>query len=161
MNENENDFEVLRRLLAFKSRETPPPGYFNNFPGQVIACIRAGEGGAPEHPFGEASWLLRLIQSFEFKQAFAGTFAGVLCMVLVFGIVYAERPEAAPQPLLTQSAQVTPQPGFPLPGNLGDFQSSGGLMATTNPVLNFGQVAWLLDQPGPLEMPVNFSLSGN
>jgi len=46
MNENENNFESLRRLLAHKRHETPPPGYFNSFSGQIIACIRAGEARA-------------------------------------------------------------------------------------------------------------------
>ena len=102
MNENENDFGTLRQFLKFKGHETPPPGYFNNFSGDVISRIRAGEGGGFS---AEAPWLLKLLQVFEFKPAFAGAFASALFLLLVFGFVYADRPESAPQPLLQASVQ--------------------------------------------------------
>src|SRR5271156_1163062 len=102
MNENENNFELLRRLLAFKNRETPPPGYFNDFSAQVVARIRAGETNE-----SSGAWFSKLLQAFEFKPAFAGAFASALCLVLVFGIVYAQRPDTVPQPLLTPSTQVS------------------------------------------------------
>src|SRR5271154_1501652 len=110
MNENENNFDALRRLLELKRHETPPPGYFNRFSGQVIARIRAGEA----RKSSETSWFVRFLQAFEFKPAFAGAFASALLLMLVFGIAFAERPDSSPQPLLPSSeltgsfAAVTP-----------------------------------------------------
>src|ERR1035441_7443589 len=97
MNQNENNFDTLRQLLKLKQQETPPPGYFNGFSDQIISRIRAGEGrasNAAEGFFAEAPWLLKFLQLFELKPAFAGAFASALCLLLVFGIVYADRPDA-------------------------------------------------------------------
>src|ERR1035438_7561284 len=101
MNESENNFESLRRLLALKRHETPPPGYFNHFPGEVMARIRAGDAGGAESVSRQLPRLFQLLSAFEAKPAFAGAFAFSLCLLLVFGIVYAERPDVALQPLLT------------------------------------------------------------
>lgn len=101
MNENEN-FESLRQLLSLKRHEVPPPGYFNRFSGQVIARIRAGEREAET----ATPWYLQFMQMFEMKPAFASSFASALCLLLLFGIVYAE-----------QSDQVTPQASL-FPGNM-------------------------------------------
>lgn len=104
MNENDN-FESLRQLLALKRHEVPPPGYFDRFSGQVISRIRAGERetetGTP--------WYLRLMQMFEAKPAFASSFASALCLLLLFGIVYAEQSDQTPQPSLLQASELSPQ----------------------------------------------------
>ena len=108
MNENE-DFEALRRLLALKRHEVPPPGYFNRFSGEVIARIRAGEQGATstaESVFARMPWLLRFLQMFEARPAFASSFASALCLLLLFGIVYAEQSDQASQPFL-QTAELS------------------------------------------------------
>jgi len=110
MNENDN-FEALRRLLALKRHEVPPPGYFNRFSGEVIARIRAGEQDASstaESIFARVPWLLRFLQMFEAKPAFASSFASALCLLLLFGIVYAEQSDQSSQSFL-QTAQLSPQ----------------------------------------------------
>ena len=105
MNENQQNFESLRRLLALKRHETPPPGYFNNFSRQVMARIRAGEAEASvslSERFG-MPWLLKWLQGAETTPMFAGSFATVLCLLLLFGAVIAQRPEAASQAFLQAS----------------------------------------------------------
>ncbi len=108
MNETENNFEALRRLLALKRQETPPPGFFENFSGQVTARIRAGEDGAAEREGIELPWLFRLLSVFEAKPAFAGSFASALCLLLVLGVFYGETPDATPQPLLSAANTSSP-----------------------------------------------------
>jgi hypothetical protein len=158
MNENENDFESLRRLLAFKNRETPPPGYFNSFSSRVVARIRTGETEEPS-----AAWLVKLLQAIEFKPAFAGTFAAALCLVLVFGIVYAERPDGAPEPLLPSATQVSTPLAMATETSPGITQpmETSGLIASSNSVLDLNSVATLFNQPNQFAQPVNFVVPGN
>jgi hypothetical protein len=153
MNENENNFEPLRRLLALKRHETPPPGYFENFSSEVTARIRAGEGRAAARQAVELPWLFRLLAAFEAKPAFAGGFASVLCLLLLFGIVYAERPDVTMQPLLPVTATgsslavATPagldsQPMMAQPAEQTIFASS------TNPVFNSQSASTLFASQG-------------
>lgn len=110
MNENDN-FESLQRLLKLKRHEVPPPGYFNRFSDEVIDRIRTGEQAdatPAEKLFAQAPWLLRFLQLFEAKPAFASSFASALCLLLLFGIVYAQQSDHTPQPLL-QTSQLTPE----------------------------------------------------
>jgi hypothetical protein len=158
MNENENNFEPLRRLLALKRHETPPPGYFNNFSGQIIASIRAGEVGKSS---SETSWLVKLLQAFEFKPAFAGAFASALCLLLVFGIVYAERPDSSLEPLLPNSGQSTGSFATVTPSGLPQPVDPIGLIASNNAASSLQPVASLFGQQNLLAQQVSFSPSGN
>jgi hypothetical protein len=135
MDENEN-FESLRRLLALKRHEVPPPGYFHNFSGQVISRIELGED---QRQSSSLPWFLGFVQFFEAKPAFAGAFASALCLLLVFGIVNAERPEiTASQPILQQTAENTSTMA-PATLTQSSQPSSQPMLAlnSTNPVLNF------------------------
>ncbi len=161
MNESENNFESLRRLLALKRHETPPPGYFNGFSGQVMSRIRAGETAGAWETAG-VSWLLKFLQVFEAKPAFVGSFACSLCLLLLFGIVYAGRPDATLKSTLF--ASVTQPSAITLADATSPVSSPSqtGLMVSTNPVLSLGEpVASLFGQQNPLAQPVSFSFPGN
>jgi len=164
MNENENNFESLRRLLALKRHETPPLGYFNDFSGQVLQRIRVGQTDQSanlfEELFNHAPWLAKLAQALDVRPVLAGGFAGSLCMLLLFGIVYAERPDITPQPLL-QVANSTVSFAAVSPTALSQPVDQGGIVSSTEPVFSLQPVASPFGQQNPLAQPVSLKFSGN
>jgi len=167
MNENENNFESLRRLLAFKSRETPPPGYFDNFSTQVVNRIRAGRSHgrtrAREEFFAEAPWLLKFLQIFEARPVFSSAFAGALCLVLVLGIVFAEQPDgSAPQPFMAQMAESS-SPLAQVSTTALSQPSDPMILASenTNPATSLQPVASYFGQQNPFFQQVGFAVPGN
>jgi hypothetical protein len=163
MNENENNFESLRRLLALKRHEIPPQGYFNDFSRQVLQQIRAGQTDQSanlfEELFSHAPWLSNLLHAFNAKPVFAGGFAGALCLLLFFGIIYAERPDLSPQPLL-QIADSSASLATVSPTTLSQPVDQVGIVSSTNPVLSLQPMGSPFGQQNPLAQPVSFPLSG-
>jgi len=165
MSENQDDFKSLRRLLSLKRHETPPPGYFNNFSGLVLQRIRSEQAkasaGLSGELFSQAPWLSKLVQVLNMKPAFAGGFAGALCMVLFFGIIYAERPDMTPEPLLHGQETTSASLASLSPSALSQPSSSIGIVSSTNPVFSLQPVASNFGPPSPLAQPVSFSFPGN
>ena len=120
MSENENDFEALRRLLALKRHEIPPPGYFEDFSSGVIGRIRMSEAAR------ELPWLLRLLQAFEAKPAYPVALASALCTLLLFGIVSVEQSPV----LASNSIYPSNSPDFALVPN---GQDRPWTMVSSNP----------------------------
>ena len=172
MNENENNFESLRRLLVLKRYETPPPGYFNYFSSQVVQRIRAGDSGTSanwlEEYFAQAPWMGKLVQVFNVKPVFASTFAGALCLLLFLGIIYADRPDLAAQQVL-QAANTTASlttaslttASLTAAPSLSQSADQMGIVSSTNPVLSLQPVASLFGQQNSLAQPVSLTISGN
>jgi len=108
MSPEQENFEELRRLLAVKRHEQPPPGYFHDFSRQVIARIRAGETAAADSFWqrlaSRAPWLQSLWDGFEAKPIVAGAFGVGVCSLLVVGLVSSERIDANSAPLSQNSA---------------------------------------------------------
>ena len=166
MNEDQQNFESLRRLLALKRHETPPPGYFNNFSRQVMARIRAGEARGATTLLDRIPWLVGWLDSFEAKPVFAGGFATGLCALLILGAVMAQRPETGLQAFLqpatrdADSLQMVAAVTTPI-ATAGLEESPGQIMIdnSTNPVVNF-QDPFSRQTPFSVQ-PVSFPISGN
>ena len=167
MNENQSNFESLRRLLALKRHEMPPPGYFDTFSKRVIARIRAGEAETPaslsERLSEQVPWLLKFLQAFEAKPVFAGAYASALCLLLIAGVIFAERPEPTPQVSLEMMSQPVSLLAPTTLATLPQQPANQMLIAdnSTNPVFNFQSTASPFGQIPFGAQPVSYSLPGN
>lgn len=156
MNENQQNFDELKRLLKLKQHEIPPPGYFHRFSDQVVSRIRAGEAGgshtAIERLEVTAPWLVNLFRVFETKPGIVGGFAVSLCLLLVLGVVFAEYSEPSAQPSMAIADPVPQQSANTLASLAAPAGApahvSGGIVASTNPVLSLQPVTTLFGQSG-------------
>jgi hypothetical protein len=102
----DQDFEALRRLLKLKRHEQPPPRYFHDFSGQVLSGIRAGTAGGRFESFediiAQSSWLRRIWAVVEGRPAISGLFAAAVCGLLVAGIFVSENVPPTLDPILAQ-----------------------------------------------------------
>lgn len=181
MNEKEPNFEALKKLLKLKRHEVPVPGYFNNFSGQVIARIRAGEAaqaqGFMERLEESAPWLGNFLRIFETRPGLVGGFATSLCLLLLLTVVFTEHNESAPKDIFAMpdtaaAAAVTTSPSLATaPGSamLANANPSpvGGIMVSTNPVTSLQQpLSTLFGQPSagalfqPPSLPASFAPVG-
>jgi hypothetical protein len=89
-----DDFEQLRRLLALKRHEQPPPGYFHGFSRQVIVRIQAGELGdtaeASLWSFSAGSFLQRIWATLDARPVLAGAFGAAVCGFFVVGALLSD-----------------------------------------------------------------------
>jgi hypothetical protein len=96
----EQDFEDLKRLLKLKRHEKPPPGYFNDFSGHIIAQIKAGpktgHDNLLEWLYFEAPWMERLLASFQTKPLVSWGVGAAICAVIISTLVYTQSVEPSP-----------------------------------------------------------------
>src|SRR5579859_976265 len=151
MNESEHNFKDLKRLLKLKRHEVPPPGYFHNFSGDVMARIKAGDGrdgvSFMEELEEKAPWLFNLVRLFQVKPAVAGGLATSLCVLMVFGLVLTENSETAVAPMFgaqtdAPASQVASAHDAPAQAASSSsmLASSTGITISTNPVTSLQPV---------------------
>jgi hypothetical protein len=156
MNEKEQNFESLKQLLQLKQHEVPPPGYFNNFSGEVISRIRAGEASRSENLTdrlqSRVPWLANFLRIFETKPGVVGAFATSLCLLLVLTVVFAERSEQAAKDMLA----IAPDPAGVSANSLASVatpalaaaENTGGIVASTNPITSLQPTPTMFGQAG-------------
>jgi hypothetical protein len=117
-----DEFEQLRRLLALKRHEQPPPGYFHHFSRQVIVRIQAGElcdgAEASLWSFSGGSFLQRIWATLDARPALAGAFGVAVCGFFVVGAVLSDATANQPPPPVAEQpsspwAQPKAGPDFP------------------------------------------------
>lgn len=79
MESNPNDFDQLRRLLALKKHEQPPPGYFQYLSTQIVSRIER------EEEMIHSSWWNWLVERFDARPVLAGAYACVISGLLMMG----------------------------------------------------------------------------
>jgi hypothetical protein len=129
MDSSPENFESLQKLLRLKRYEQPPPRYFNEFSGNVIARIRAGHSRTPR-------WWERF--GFDLRPALT-LGAGVAACGLLFATVASALNEdvqvQAAMPtfgsLTPVAASTTPAPAEPL-----FYSREQGNAASMTPVIN-------------------------
>ncbi|MDB6024463.1 MAG: hypothetical protein JWM68_686 [Verrucomicrobiales bacterium] len=129
MNQGQEEFNKLRKLLALKRHEQPPPGYFDRLPNQILSRIKAGE-------VTESFWQ-RLLPKIVLRPAFAYGFGMAACVLLAFGASYVLQNEPSPNgggSLMTaqpvESPAMASAPTFLMASNSASTTAS----SSTNPV---------------------------
>jgi hypothetical protein len=109
MMNDEQNFQDLRKLLALKKHEQPPPGYFNRLPGKILVRIEASELAS------QSTWWDWLVARFDARPILACAYGFTISGLLLMGF------------RLSQSLQSDAEDTS---GNLG----GGWLAATPDPV---------------------------
>jgi hypothetical protein len=79
MNSSPEDFQELRRLLALKRHEQPPPGYFHYLPDKV--AMRIEREDLSEH----STWWEWLVEKLDARPVLAGAYAFAISGLMLLG----------------------------------------------------------------------------
>jgi hypothetical protein len=149
MNPDQENFESLRILLAWKRHESPPPRYFSELPSRIWTRIE-------REPVALPFWQ-RFFPNIGISPAFAYSFGLLACGTLFFGVAYSLKTDSAQtvaQPFGTEmiSPQLASENGTGM--NLPYQQMQ---MASTNPVMNTDPLPSLFTGVKLHVEPVSFS----
>jgi hypothetical protein len=135
MSQPSDEFDSLRRLLALKRFETPPPGYFDQLSPRVLARISTANEALAQQPWWRRVFPLELVDR-VLTTPNAFTIAGLALVGVSLALVLNSDRPASPSlgggiPL---SAAVRSTAGIPDPGSMGpaaNWSSIGDSVSTT------------------------------
>lgn len=109
MNSSPDDFRDLKRLLALKRHEQPPPGYFSYLPDKI--AVRVERDDLSEY----STWWEWLVQKLDARPVLAGAYAFAISGLMLLGFKVSQdvQAEAAGTPtwLATTVDPYTLEPG--------------------------------------------------
>ena len=152
-----DNFDPLRRLLAWKHHEQPPPGFFLGFSRKVMARIAAEQRATP------TSWWQAWAARFDPRPVLIGAYTVAVCGLLLLGIslsqVFSEKPPQAQLGggLLTDAPMAI---GLASDTAIRNFLSSEAipLSSMVNPVFNNEPPPFLFRNPSLRTQPADFRL---
>jgi len=158
MQNQEDNFDALRRALKLKRHEQPPPGFYNSFSRQVISRIRENDVHDRRHVMDaaawEAPWISRLMQYFQTRPAYAGVIGAAACVLLLGGVVYSERPSA---PVVAEGLRLGDSQGIAGVSPLANSAESPATGSSISPVGALPEGTTLFDKMRPRQTVPVFS----
>jgi len=158
----QEEFVALRRLLALKRHETPPPGYFQNFSAKIIIQIQAGDAAAARGRLGVfgGDWLQRFWSILETQPVIAGSCAVGLCAVLVSGFIASNESPAETQAGIAALPINRPTFGDPMTAQALATAPAASFSSTFGVVTPQGRPSLFDEVKRPQVVPVKFVGSG-
>lgn len=139
MNSSPDDFKDLRRLLALKRHEQPPPGYFTYLPDQIQLKIERRDD-LSEH----STWWTWLVERFDARPVLAGAYACVISGLMLLGVKVSRDLQAS-------ATADHLFPGFaaegPHPLNFSPSERLKGIFANPVELINFTSGEFVYEEP--------------
>jgi len=154
MNSSPENFEPLRKLLALKQHEQPPPGFFTHFSDKVVARLEA------EGLTARLSWWQRLVLNLEAKPMLAcayGVMVGGL-LVLAMDLSPTAEPEAGTAATLSAPWFATMPVSIPAAKQVAEpVVSRLDLSSSVTPVTGNGTPSPFFEIPRSKAQPASFT----
>jgi len=138
------EFDALRKLLALKRHEVPPPGYFDRLPREIhvrLAAARQPQARPERRANPGPNWLARLLSLAETQPVFLGSLGVAVCGLVLSGIVYSHRRVETATPILPELVKSAPP--MQTLGDLQNLPTHEG--SSTNPVLPYSPAGLRFD----------------
>lgn len=121
MQDQSQEFEQLRRLLALKRHEAPPPRYFEDFSSRVIDRIEV------ENTRAGAGWFSNLMELLRVRPAMSASFCLATALVLLAATTLFES-----APSSSTAKMPTVEPSFAAASEPVAPASASGMVFVTN-----------------------------